>query len=98
MPTAMHYARMITENSQQAIRSAKETVLDLLGRGTDPGQNSACSDPPALRAQSLACTIAFRGLPAVGARLGDSGDLPLGSKAKTAELDIAFLIQLLREA
>ena len=32
METAEHYATMIIENSQQAIRSAKETILDVVGR------------------------------------------------------------------
>lgn len=32
MATAEHYATMIIGNSQQAIRSAKETILDVVGR------------------------------------------------------------------
>lgn len=32
MATAEHYAAMILRNSQQAIRSAKETILDVIGR------------------------------------------------------------------
>lgn len=35
MATAERYATMILNNSQQAIRSAKETVLDLVGRQLD---------------------------------------------------------------
>jgi len=35
MTTAESYARMILGNSQQAIRSAKETILDLIGRPLD---------------------------------------------------------------
>lgn len=35
MPTAESYANMILRNSQQAIRSAKETVLDIIGRPLD---------------------------------------------------------------
>lgn len=35
MPTAEDYANMILGNSQQAIRSAKETVLDIIGRPLD---------------------------------------------------------------
>lgn len=35
MQTAEAYAQMILGNSQQAIRSAKETVLDLIGRPLD---------------------------------------------------------------
>lgn len=35
MATAESYARMILGNSQQAIRSAKETILDLIGRSLD---------------------------------------------------------------
>jgi enoyl-CoA hydratase/carnithine racemase len=35
LATAEEYARMILANSQQAIRSAKETVLDLIGRPLD---------------------------------------------------------------
>ena len=32
MTTAEHYAKMIMGNSQSAIRSAKETILDTIGR------------------------------------------------------------------
>lgn len=35
MPRAEEYARMILGNSQQAVRSAKETVLELIGRSLD---------------------------------------------------------------
>ncbi|MCP4369020.1 MAG: enoyl-CoA hydratase/isomerase family protein [Deltaproteobacteria bacterium] len=35
METAEHYASMIMSNSQQAIRSAKETILDVIGRTMD---------------------------------------------------------------
>lgn len=35
IPTAESYAAMILGNSQQAIRSAKETVLDIIGRPLD---------------------------------------------------------------
>jgi enoyl-CoA hydratase/carnithine racemase len=35
MATAEQYASMITNNSQQAIRSAKETILDIVGRTLD---------------------------------------------------------------
>lgn len=35
LATAEGYARMILRNSQQAIRSAKETILDLIGRPLD---------------------------------------------------------------
>ena len=35
MPTAESYANMILRNSKQAIRSAKETVLDIIGRPLD---------------------------------------------------------------
>ncbi len=35
LATAETYARMILANSQQAIRSAKETVLDIIGRPLD---------------------------------------------------------------
>jgi len=35
MATAEQYASMITNNSQQAIRSAKETILDVVGRTLD---------------------------------------------------------------
>ena len=35
MPTAESYANMILRNSQEAIRSAKETVLDIIGRPLD---------------------------------------------------------------
>ena len=35
METAEQYASMIMSNSQQAIRSAKETVLDVVGRTLD---------------------------------------------------------------
>jgi enoyl-CoA hydratase/carnithine racemase len=35
METAEQYASMITSNSQQAIRSAKETILDVVGRTLD---------------------------------------------------------------
>jgi enoyl-CoA hydratase len=35
MVTAEQYASMITNNSQQAIRSAKETILDIVGRTLD---------------------------------------------------------------
>ena len=35
MATAEQYASMITNNSQQAIRSAKETILDVIGRTLD---------------------------------------------------------------
>lgn len=37
LPVAEQYARMILANSQQAVRSAKETVLDLVGRPLDDG-------------------------------------------------------------
>ena len=35
MATAEHYAAMILGNSQQAIRSAKETILDVIGRNLE---------------------------------------------------------------
>jgi len=35
MATAEHYASLIMRNSQQAIRSAKETILDVVGRPLD---------------------------------------------------------------
>jgi len=35
MATAEQYASMIMNNSQQAIRSAKETILDIVGRTLD---------------------------------------------------------------
>ena len=35
MPAAEAYATMILKNSQQAIRSAKETILDIVGRPLD---------------------------------------------------------------
>jgi enoyl-CoA hydratase len=35
LPTAEDYARMMLGNSQQALRSAKETVLDVIGRPLD---------------------------------------------------------------
>jgi enoyl-CoA hydratase/carnithine racemase len=35
METAEQYASMIMKNSQQAIRSAKETILDVVGRTLD---------------------------------------------------------------
>ena len=35
METAEQYASMILNNSQQAIRSAKETILDVIGRTLD---------------------------------------------------------------
>jgi enoyl-CoA hydratase len=35
LAAAEEYARMILNNSQQAIRSAKETILDLIGRPLD---------------------------------------------------------------
>jgi enoyl-CoA hydratase/carnithine racemase len=35
LPAAEEYARMILKNSQQAIRSAKETILDIIGRSLD---------------------------------------------------------------
>jgi enoyl-CoA hydratase/carnithine racemase len=35
METAEQYASMILSNSQQAIRSAKETILDVVGRTLD---------------------------------------------------------------
>lgn len=35
MPTAEMYANMLIGNSQQAIRSAKETILDIIGRSLD---------------------------------------------------------------
>lgn len=35
LPAAEDYARMILGNSQQAIRSAKETILELIGRPLD---------------------------------------------------------------
>ena len=35
MSTAENYAKMILSNSQQAIRSAKETILELIGRPLD---------------------------------------------------------------
>jgi enoyl-CoA hydratase/carnithine racemase len=35
LPTAEEYARMILRNSQQAIRSAKETILEVVGRSFD---------------------------------------------------------------
>jgi len=35
MASAEQYASMITNNSQQAIRSAKETILDIVGRTLD---------------------------------------------------------------
>ncbi len=35
MPTAERYARMVLANSPQAIRSAKETVLEIIGRPLD---------------------------------------------------------------
>ena len=35
METADQYASMIMHNSQQAIRSAKETILDVVGRTLD---------------------------------------------------------------
>lgn len=35
MITAQHYAKMIMGNSQSAIRSAKETILDTIGRTLD---------------------------------------------------------------
>ncbi len=35
METAEQYASMIMKNSQQAIRSAKETILDVMGRTLD---------------------------------------------------------------
>ena len=35
MATAHSYAEIILKNSQQAIRSAKETVFDIVGRSLD---------------------------------------------------------------
>ncbi len=35
LPTADDYAKMMLRNSQQAVRSAKETVLDVIGRPLD---------------------------------------------------------------
>ena len=35
MPTAESYAKMILKNSQQAIRSAKETIFEIIGRSLD---------------------------------------------------------------
>lgn len=35
LPTAETYAKMILANSQQAVRSAKETILDIIGRSLD---------------------------------------------------------------
>ncbi len=35
LSTAENYANMILRNSQQAIRSAKETILDIIGRSLD---------------------------------------------------------------
>ncbi len=35
METAQTYARMISANSQQAIRSAKETIIEVIGRSLD---------------------------------------------------------------
>jgi enoyl-CoA hydratase/carnithine racemase len=35
METAQSYAQMISTNSQQAIRSAKETIMDVIGRPLD---------------------------------------------------------------
>jgi enoyl-CoA hydratase/carnithine racemase len=35
LPTAEHWARMILANGQQAIRSAKETILEVIGRPLD---------------------------------------------------------------
>jgi enoyl-CoA hydratase len=35
LSTAENYANMILRNSQQAIRSAKETILDIIGRPLD---------------------------------------------------------------
>lgn len=35
LPTAEKYAAMIMRNSQQAVRSAKETILDVVGRTLD---------------------------------------------------------------
>ena len=35
MATAAQYALLIESNSQQAIRSAKETILDVVGRTVD---------------------------------------------------------------
>jgi enoyl-CoA hydratase len=35
MTTAQSYAEMILKNSQQAVRSAKETIFDIVGRSLD---------------------------------------------------------------
>jgi enoyl-CoA hydratase len=35
MATARRYASMILKNSRQALRSAKETILDVVGRTID---------------------------------------------------------------
>ncbi len=35
LPTAEEYAKMILKNSQPAIRSAKETILEIIGRSLD---------------------------------------------------------------
>lgn len=35
LPTAERYAAMVLRNSQQAVRSAKETILDIMGRTLD---------------------------------------------------------------
>ncbi|PCI28454.1 MAG: hypothetical protein COB67_06305 [SAR324 cluster bacterium] len=35
MTTAEAYANMMLKNSQQAIRSAKETILEVIGRSLD---------------------------------------------------------------
>ncbi len=35
IPTAEEYAQMILQNGQQAIRSAKETILEVIGRSLD---------------------------------------------------------------
>lgn len=35
MPTAESYAKMILKNSQRAVRSAKETIFDIIGRPLD---------------------------------------------------------------
>lgn len=35
LPTAEEYAKMILQNGQQAIRSARETILEVIGRSLD---------------------------------------------------------------
>ena len=42
LPTAEQYAQMIVGNSQQAIRSAKETILEVIGK--TPGRRSETGD------------------------------------------------------